>query len=381
MKNEIKLTILMPCLNESESLPLCIKKAFIFLEKNNIDGEVLIADNGSTDGSQNIALQMGARVVSVKKKGYGNALFHGIKSAKGDFIIMADSDNSYDFSNLLPFYNAYNEGFEFVIGNRFRGGIEPGAMPWKNKYIGNPILSYIGRSLFNVNIGDFHCGLRGITKSAFKKLDLRTSGMEFASEMVIKAALKKIKIKEVAIKLFPDSRKREPHLRPWRDGWRHLKFMCIFCPEKVFIGMGFLSTFIFITFYIYQINFNSQSFGALSHLVLSIIFSFNYLLLLTGIFIKFFMNFTGLNKIKGYSYFGVRLSQTAEIAFLSHFILFCISIFLFFRLFNLWVENGFYFDINSHLNLIFFFSTTFIFSMLGLSFSFLLTIFNLPLKR
>lgn len=232
------LTILMPCLNEAETLALCINKANAWSLKSGIPTEVLIADNGSTDGSQAIAESLGARVVSVKQRGYGSALFHGCMAAKGEWIIMGDSDDSYDFSNLDAFILKLQEGFDLVMGNRFLGGIAPGAMPWKNRYIGNPILTWVGRLLFKCPAKDFHCGLRGFRKDAFLKMDLRTTGMEFASEMVIKANLFDMRIAEVPTTLSVDGRSRPPHLRPWRDGWRHLRFMLLFSPRWLFFIPG-----------------------------------------------------------------------------------------------------------------------------------------------
>ncbi len=235
---DIKLTILMPCLNEAETLALCINKANRWATQSSITTEVLIADNGSTDGSQDIAESLGARVVPVQQRGYGSALFHGSLAAKGEWIIMADSDDSYDFSNLDPFIKKLREDFDLVMGNRFLGGIAPGAMPWKNRYIGNPILTWVGRLLFKCPAKDFHCGLRGFSKEAFLKMDLRTTGMEYASEMVIKANLFRMRIAEVPTTLSKDGRSRPPHLRPWRDGWRHLRFMLLFSPRWLFLIPG-----------------------------------------------------------------------------------------------------------------------------------------------
>jgi glycosyltransferase involved in cell wall biosynthesis len=238
---EIELTILMPCLNEAETLGRCIEKARAFLERSGVRGEVLVADNGSTDGSQEIARHLGARVVDVPLRGYGAALYEGSVSARGRFIIMGDSDDSYDFSSLQPFVDRLREGFELAMGNRFLGGILPGAMPWKNRFIGNPALSGLGRLLFNSPVRDFHCGLRGYTKAAFVKMGLRTTGMEFASEMVIKAVLLGMRTTEVPIRLHRDGRSRPPHLQPWRDGWRHLRFMFLYSPRWLFLYPGLLA--------------------------------------------------------------------------------------------------------------------------------------------
>jgi glycosyltransferase involved in cell wall biosynthesis len=238
---EVELTILMPCLNEAETLAACIDNALGFLNKQGISGEVLIADNGSTDGSQELARRQGARVVDVPVRGYGSALYHGTQAARGKYVIMGDSDGSYDLANLMPFVDKLRSGHELVMGNRFQGGIKPGAMPWKNRWIGNPLLSGIGRLFFHCPVGDFHCGLRGYSRQAFEKMDLRTTGMEFASEMVIKATLQKMRLAEVPTTLSPHGRSRPPNLRPWRDGWRHLRFMLLFSPRWLFLYPGFLA--------------------------------------------------------------------------------------------------------------------------------------------
>lgn len=237
----MELTILMPCLNESRTLKTCIDKAMKFLNDNNIDGEVLIADNGSTDGSQDIAKNAGARVVDISEKGYGAALIGGCNAAFGKYVIMGDSDDSYDFLNLMPFVEKLREGYELVMGNRFKGGIEKGAMPPLHKYLGNPVLSFIGRVLYRSNIKDFHCGLRGYNRESIMKLNLHTTGMEYASEMVVQATLHKLKICEVPTTLKKDGRDRPPHLRSWSDGWRHLTFLLMHSPNWLFLYPGFLS--------------------------------------------------------------------------------------------------------------------------------------------
>lgn len=235
---DCELTILMPCLNEAETLAVCIQKAKTFLQSESIHGEILIADNGSTDGSQQIAEQLGARVISVPVRGYGAALKSGIQHAYGRYIVMGDADDSYNFLNLAPFLTKLREGFDLVMGNRFKGGIVDGAMPFLNRYLGNPVLSFIGRTFFKSKIGDFHCGLRGFRRDSFQNLELQGDGMEFASEMVVKATLKKLKITEVPTQLFPDGRSRKPHLRPWRDGWRHLRLLLLFSPRWLFLYPG-----------------------------------------------------------------------------------------------------------------------------------------------
>lgn len=235
-----ELSVLMPCLNEAETLEKCIRKAQGWLAANHCDGEILIADNGSSDGSIEIAERCGARVIHVPVRGYGAALYFGSRAARGRFIIMGDSDDSYDFSNLSPFISQLRAGYDLVMGNRFRGIIQRGAMPWKNRYIGNPALTWIGRLFFHSPASDFHCGLRGYTKAAFERMDLRTTGMEFASEMVIKATLLRMRITEVPTVLSPDGRSRAPHLRPWRDGWRHFRFMLLYSPRWLFLYPGAL---------------------------------------------------------------------------------------------------------------------------------------------
>jgi glycosyltransferase involved in cell wall biosynthesis len=235
-----EVSVVMPCLNEAETLATCIEKVQQSFARHKIKGEVVIADNGSTDGSQAIAARMGARIVPVEAKGYGNALLGGIAAARGRYVIMGDADDSYDFTNLSPFIEKLREGYELVMGNRFAGGIKPGAMPPLHKYLGNPVLTGIGRLLFRSPCGDFHCGLRGFNKSAIGKLDLRTTGMEFASEMVVKATLNKMRIAEVPTTLQPDGRSRAPHLRSWRDGWRHLRFLLLYSPRWLFLYPGAL---------------------------------------------------------------------------------------------------------------------------------------------
>lgn len=233
----------MPCLNEAETIARCIEKAKAGIQKAGVRGEILIADNGSTDGSQAIAEKLGARVVAVKEKGYGAALIGGSRAALGKWLLMGDADDSYDFSEADRFVKKFQEGFELIMGCRLPSGggkIMPGAMPWKNRWIGNPILSSIGRLFFKCPAHDFHCGIRGYTKEAFEKMDLQTTGMEFASEMVISATLKKLKITEVPVTLSKDGRSRPPHLKPWRDGWRHLRFMLLFSPRWLFLIPGMI---------------------------------------------------------------------------------------------------------------------------------------------
>ncbi len=236
----VELTVVMPCLNEAETIEDCVLKARGFLESHQIAGEILVGDNGSTDGSQAIARRCGARVIDVPIRGYGAALHAACQAARGKYIIMGDADDSYDFSDLSQFLQLLRAGNDLVMGNRFAGEIKPGAMPWKNRYIGNPILSGIGGALFHSPLGDFHCGMRGFSKAAFLAMDLRTTGMEFASEMVVKATLMKMKLAEAPTTLSRDGRSRPPHLRPWRDGWRHLRFMLLFSPSWLFFYPGMI---------------------------------------------------------------------------------------------------------------------------------------------
>ena len=248
-----ELTILMPCLNEAVTVGGCVAKARGFLERAGIDGEVLVADNGSNDGSRQLAERAGARVIDVTRRGYGAALAGGIAAARGRYVIMGDADDSYDFAGLDGFVARLREGYPLVMGNRFRGGIREGAMPFLHRYLGNPVLSFVGRLLFRTPVGDFHCGLRGFDREAVRSLHLRTTGMEFASELVVKAALAGWRIAEVPTTLSPDGRGRPPHLRTWRDGWRHLRFLLLFSPRWLFLypGLALLAAGIALTAALY----------------------------------------------------------------------------------------------------------------------------------
>ena len=234
----MEFTVLMPCLNEAETVAVCVRKAATFLADHGINGEVLVADNGSTDGSQQLAAEAGARVVNVAEPGYGNALLGGIIAACGEYVIMGDADDSYDFAALMPFVEQLRTGADLVMGNRFSGGIVSGAMPTLHRYLGNPVLSFTGRLFFRSPIRDFHCGLRGFRRSRILGLGLQASGMEFASEMVVKATLARYRVSEVPTRLSPDGRSRPPHLRSWRDGWRHLRFLLLFSPRWLFFLPG-----------------------------------------------------------------------------------------------------------------------------------------------
>jgi glycosyltransferase involved in cell wall biosynthesis len=235
---DLDLTILMPCLNEAETVAVCVAKACRFLGGAKIAGEVLVADNGSTDGSQALATGVGARVVAVAERGYGAALLGGIAEARGRYVIMGDADDSYDFAKLDLFVERLRAGADIVMGNRFKGGIAPGAMPFLHRYLGNPVLSFLGRLFFSLPVGDFHCGLRGFVRDRIRALDLKTTGMEFASEMVVRAGFAGYRIEEVPTTLSKDGRTRAPHLRTWRDGWRHLRFLLIYSPRWLFLYPG-----------------------------------------------------------------------------------------------------------------------------------------------
>lgn len=258
-----ELTVLMPCLNEAETIATCIKKALDSIRKHNIRGEVIVADNGSTDNSRDIARSCGARVVPVKDKGYGSALQGGIKAANSTFIIMGDADDSYDFSNIIGFVEKLREGYDLVMGCRLPSGggkIMPGAMPWNHRWWGNPMLTAIGRTFFKAPVSDFYCGLRGFRKDAIEKLGLRTTGMEFACEMVIKSSLQKLRIAQIPITLYKDGRSKPPHLRTWHDGWRTLRFMLMYSPRWLFLIPG-MTLFLLGSFFLILLECRSIKIG------------------------------------------------------------------------------------------------------------------------
>lgn len=338
-----EVTILMPCLNEAETIEICIRKAKKWLSDNEISGEVLISDNGSTDRSQEISLQAGARVVNAPQKGYGAALLWGIKEAKGQYIIMGDSDDSYDFSSLSPFLEKLRDGYDLVMGNRFKGKIMKGAMPPLHQYLGNPVLSGIGKLFFRSSCGDFHCGLRGFSKQAALKMDLRSPGMEFASEMVIKATLLKMKITEIPITLYPDGRSRPPHLRSWSDGWRHLRFMLIYSPKWLFFYPGFLLFILGILGFIWVAT-GPRTVG---HAVLEsnsmIIFAFGTIIGSQLIQFSFYSKIYGMNE--GYLPQNKLLIKSFRIFKLEHaiiigFLLFIISCIGLLRFLIIWSMQG-----------------------------------------
>lgn len=236
----IAVSALMPCLNEAQTLPLCIAKIAQAFAELGIVGEIVVADNGSTDNSREIAASLGARVVLERRQGYGSALLAGIGQCQGQIIVMADADDSYDWSTLGDFVSKIDEGYDLVMGNRFLGGIEPNAMPPLHRYLGNPLLSTIARWLYKIPIGDFHCGMRAFTRAAAARMLLRTPGMEFATEMVVNAAQAGLRIAETPTRLYPDKRDRPPHLRSFRDGWRHLRFMITYAPDALYLVPGLM---------------------------------------------------------------------------------------------------------------------------------------------
>lgn len=301
--DEVELTILMPCLNEAETLVGCIEAARRGLAAVGLaeNSEILLADNGSTDGSQELATGAGARVVPVPRRGYGSALRAGLEAAKGRYIIFGDADLSYDFSKIEPFLRELREGADLVMGCRMPGGggtIMPGAMPWKHRWLGNPVLTTIGRILFRCPSHDFHCGLRGVRKEIVPELDLRTPGMEFASEMVIKASLQGRKIAEVPITLHPDGRSRPPHLRSWRDGWRHLRFMLLFSPRWLLFYPGVVAMLLggmaFLFLWAGPVEIGRVTFDLNTMEVSGLIFLFGYQMVLLGCFARIFVHTRGL---------------------------------------------------------------------------------------
>ncbi|MDD5586089.1 MAG: glycosyltransferase family 2 protein [Alphaproteobacteria bacterium] len=242
--SELELSIVLPCLNEARTLPFCLRKAQAFLTRNNVPGEIIVVDNGCTDNSVAVAESLGARVVFVPEKGYGAALAGGIGAARGRYVIMGDADDSYNFSEIMPILAKLREGYEMVVGNRFKGGIKPQAMPRLNRYLGNPVLSALGKLFFHIPINDFHCGLRGFDRQAVLDLDLRTTGMEYASEMIVCASLYSLKMTEVPVTLWPDGRGHKSHLHPWRDGWRHLRFLLLYSPRWLYLYPGLAMIFL-----------------------------------------------------------------------------------------------------------------------------------------
>ena len=291
----------MPCLNEAETLASCIRMAQQGFQQAGVAGEILIADNGSTDGSQSIAESLGARVVAIQRKGYGEALRGGIEAALGDYIIMGDSDESYDFTKIAPFTEKLQAGHDLVMGCRMPWGggtVLPEAMPWKHFWIGNPALTFLGKIFFRTRLNDFHCGLRGFRRKAILDLNLQTTGMEFATEMIMQAVLNNLSLAEVPITLHPDGRSRPPHLRSWRDGWRHLRFMLLFAPAWIFIlpaGIGLLGGLLGIALIFFkEINLASARLAIGTQVVTLFLFLFSYMALTSGFLAKLYGKTTGL---------------------------------------------------------------------------------------
>ena len=345
------LTILMPCLNEEATLGSCIRKAKRFLAENEIDGEVLIADNGSKDASVEIAMKEGARVLKVKAKGYGSALMGGIESAKGRYIIMGDADDSYDFQHLEPFIVKLRAGYDLVMGNRFAGGIKDGAMPFLHRYLGNPVLSFLGRLFFKSNIRDFHCGLRGFNRERILNLSLQTPGMEFASEMAVKATLLQYRITEVPTTLSRDGRQHPPHLNTWRDGWRHLVFLLMYSPRWLFLIPSMviliLSALCLTLLLPGSLSIHHVSFDIHSLILSGFLVVTSYQLLLFAIFIKIYSINQGFypatdNYFKLFKYF------TLEKGILTGLLFSLSGFFIFLSIFSQWAQSGFGPILNIH---------------------------------
>ncbi|TYL52503.1 glycosyltransferase family 2 protein [Agromyces mariniharenae] len=341
----IELSIVMPCLNEAETLATCIDKAQGYLARSGVVGEVVVADNGSTDGSQDIARAHGARVVDVPAKGYGSALLGGIEAARGEYVIMGDADDSYDFSRLDPFVERLRAGDELVMGNRFKGGIAEGAMPPLHKYLGNPVLSWIGRVLFRSPIGDFHCGLRGFNRRSILNLHLQTTGMEFASEVVVKSTLGGLRVSEVPTTLDKDGRSRPPHLRSWRDGWRHLRFLLIFSPRWLFLIPGAVAFFIgllgtlFISFG--PIILGDVGFDVSSQVYLAALTVVGYQSVLFAILTKIYAQHEGFRIPRSRNFDRLERRISLESSALVGLAIFVIGLAIAIWQFSMWAASGF----------------------------------------
>lgn len=335
----------MPCLDEAETLETCIRKAAAYLERSGVEGEIVIADNGSTDGSQQIARDLGARVVDVPQRGYGAAILGGLEAAQGRYVIMGDADDSYDFSRLDLFVEQLREGNALVMGNRFRGGIEPGAMPPLHKYLGNPVLSWIGRLFFRTPIGDFHCGLRGMNRDAVRGLHLHTTGMEFASEMVAKASLAGLPITEVPTTLKKDGRSRPPHLRSWRDGWRHLRFLLVFSPRWLFLipgavafALGLIGTLLLT---VGPFSIGDIGFDIVSQLYLTALAVVGYQAILFAVLTKIYAQHDGYNLPRSRSFDRLEKRISLESAALVGLVLFVAGLVIALVQAIGWGANGF----------------------------------------
>ena len=356
MKKNPELSVVMPCLNEAETLDICIKKAKSFFEANHITGEIVIADNGSTDGSIAIAESLNAKVVHAAQKGYGSALKTGINAASGTYIIMGDADDSYDFGNLMPFLENLRAGYDLVMGNRFKGGIEKDAMPFLHKYLGNPVLSFIGKLFFKIKINDFHCGLRGFSKSAYHKMNLKTSGMEFASEMVVKSKLNNLNITEVPTTLKKDGRTRAPHLKTWSDGWRHLRFLMLYAPNWLFLYPGILLATIGLLLSLLLI-FQPLEINGIILDVHTLLFASAFLLI--GFQFVIFYGFTKIFAVenellpKSKRYNSLIKIINLEKGLILGFLLICLGLYLSFKSLAVWQTNDFgNLDTNTTLRLV-----------------------------
>lgn len=345
MSPTLELTILMPCLNEALTVGACVRQARAFLATSGIAGEVVVADNGSTDGSRELAQAEGARVVPVAERGYGAALRTGIVAAQGRFVIMGDSDCSYDFSRLESFVAALRSGQQLVMGNRFAGGIAPGAMPKLHRYLGNPVLSFVGRLFFKSPVRDFHCGLRGFERDAMLRLGLQSPGMEFASEMVVKATLHGLRIAEVPTTLSPDGRDRPPHLRSWRDGWRHLRFLLIFSPRWLFLIpgavallLGLLGTLL-LTFG--PIEFGEVGLGASSQIYLAALTVVGYQSVLFAILTKIYAQHEGFRIPRSRNFDRLERRISLESGALVGLALFLVGLGVAVWQFSVWAGTGF----------------------------------------
>lgn len=341
----LELSIVMPCLNEAETLAVCIQKANGYLRRSGVSGEVVIADNGSTDGSQEIARAHGARVVDVAAKGYGSALMGGIEASYGRYIIMGDADDSYDFSKLDPFVERLRAGDQLVMGNRFKGGIADGAMPPLHKYLGNPVLSWVGRVLFRSPIADFHCGLRGFDRKSILDLHLQTTGMEFASEVVVKATLGGLRVSEVPTTLDKDGRSRPPHLRSWRDGWRHLRFLLIFSPRWLFLIPGAVAFFLGLVGTLF-LAFGPLAFGGIgfdisSQVYLAALTVVGYQAILFAILTKIYAQHEGFNIPRSRSFDRLERRISLESGALAGLVLFIVGLAIGVVQFATWASSGF----------------------------------------